>query len=199
MQYGSWPHNPAIDLAVKLEAAAAAGIHAMAAQPFDADILSVLHGMKDLKELAPKPMSARLRDWQAAGGRLEIQSARLAQGETLANTKGMLALTQQGRLDGTLQLTAAGLERLLPAIAEGRGGPLSLQRTAPALGAIERAVPGLAQKIAPQAQTLQAGLLALLGQPAEIEGKRGVTVPVRFTDGAASFGPIPVGQVPPLF
>ena len=76
---------------------------------------------------------------------------------------------------------------------------MSLQRTAPALGAIERAVPGLAQRIAPQAQTLQAGLLALLGQPADIEGKRGVTLPVRFTDGAASFGPIPVGQVPPLF
>jgi hypothetical protein len=196
VQYGSWPHNPAIDLAVQLEGATAAAIHAMAAQPFNADILSVLHGMKDM---APKSMPVRLREWQAAGGRLEIQSARLAQGETLAKTSGTLALTQQGRLDGTLQLTAACLERLLPSIAEGRGAPLSLQRAAPALGAIERAVPGLAQKIAPQAQTLQAGLLALLGQPAEIEGKRGVALSVRFTDGAGSLGPIPIGQVPPLF
>jgi len=33
----------------------------------------------------------------------------------------------------------------------------------------------------------------------EIEGKRGVSVPLRFTDGAASFGPLPLGQVPPAF
>src|SRR4029077_5416996 len=158
-------------------------------------ILAVLHGMKDF---TPKPLPTRLREWQSAGGRLEIQNARLAQGETLANTSGTLALTQQGRLDGTLKVTAAGLERLIPAMGEGRGGPM-LQRAAPALGAIERAVPGLAQRIAPQQPALQTGLLGLLGQPAEIEGKRGVTVAVRFTAGAAWFGPIPLGQVPPLF
>ena len=32
-----------------------------------------------------------------------------------------------------------------------------------------------------------------------VDQLRGVTVPVRFTDGAASFGPIPIGQLPPLF
>ena len=61
-------------------------------------------------------------------------------------------------------------------------------------------MPGLAQRVPPQTQqSLQAGLLALLGQPAEIEGKRGIAVPVRFTDGAASLGPIPLGRVPPAF
>jgi hypothetical protein len=196
MQFGSWPSNPAIDLAVKLEAATAPTIHSYTAQPFDADVLAVLHGMKDF---APKPLPARLREWQAAGGKLEIQSARLGQGDALANTSGMLGLTQQGRLDGALKVTAAGLERYLPAMGEGRGGPMSLERAAPALNAIERAVPGLGARLAPQQPGLQAGLLALLGQPAEIEGKRGVSVPVRFTDGTASFGPIPLGQVPPLF
>jgi hypothetical protein len=43
------------------------------------------------------------------------------------------------------------------------------------------------------------GLLGLLGKPVEIEGKRGVSVPVRFSDGKASFGPIPLGQVPAAF
>ena len=196
MQFGSWPTNPAIDIALKLGAASAPTLHAYTAQPFDADALAVLHGLKDF---SPKPLAARLREWQASGGKLEIQSARLAQGDARANTAGTLALTQQGRLDGTLKLTAAGLERYLPTPGEGRGGPLSLERAAPALNAIERAVPGLGARLAPQQPNLQAGLLALLGQPAEIEGKRGVTVPVRFTDGAASFGPIPLGQVPPLF
>lgn len=189
VQYGSWPHNPAIDLAVKLGGAIAPAIHPLAAQPFDADILSVLHGMKDL---SPKPMPVRLREWQAAGGKVEIQNARLAQGEALANSTGILALTPQGRLDGTLKVTVAGVERLLPALIPGQAPP--------ALSAIERAVPGLAQRIAPQQQqSLQAGLLGLLGQPADIEGKKGIAIPVAFKDGRATLGPIPLGQVPPAF
>ena len=82
---------------------------------------------------------------------------------------------------------------------ERKGAPLGLDRAAPALNAIDRAVPGLGARVAPQAQNLAAGLLGLLGQPVEVEGKRGVSVPVRFTDGAASLGPIPLGQVPPAF
>jgi hypothetical protein len=118
----------------------------------------------------------------------------------LATATGTLGLTQAGRLDGALRLSVAGLEKFLPAISgQQRGSPLSLDRAAPALNAIDRAVPGLGARLAPQAQTLQVGLLALLGQPVEIEGKRGIAVPVRFTDGNASFGPIPVGQVPAAF
>jgi len=197
VQYGSWPHNPAIDLAVKLAAAAAPTIHPLVAQPLDADIMAVLHGMKDF---VGKPLPVRLREWQAAGGKLEVQSARLAQAESLAHAKGTLALTQGGRLDGALQLTVAGIERFLPAIGGEQGSSLNLNRVAPALNAIDRVVPGLAQRVPPQKQqSLQAGLLALLGQPAELEGKRAISVPVRFNDGAARFGPIPLGQVPPAF
>ena len=198
MQYGSWPHNPAIDLAVKLNAATAPALGAYTRDPLDADILAVLHGMKDLR---PKPLPVRLREWQAAGGRVEIQNARIAQGEMLGNATGMLALTQRGRLDGALRLNVAGLEQLLPTITGGerKGAPLGLDRVAPALNAIDRAVPGLGARLAPQTQNLAAGLIGLLGQPVEVEGKRGVSVPVRFTDGAASLGPIPLGQVPPAF
>jgi len=198
MQYGSWPHNPAIDLAVKLSAATAPALGAYVREPLDADILAVLHGMKDLR---PKPLPVRLREWQAAGGRVEIQNARVAQGDTVGNATGMLALTQRGGLDGALRLNVAGLERLLPTMTGGerKGAPLGLDRVAPALNAIDRAVPGLGARIAPQAQNLAAGLIGLLGQPVEVEGRRGVSVPVRFTDGAASLGPIPLGQVPPAF
>jgi hypothetical protein len=77
---------------------------------------------------------------------------------------------------------------------------MALDRAAPALNAIDRAVPGLAARIAPQQQqSLQAGLLGLLGKPVEIEGKRGVSLLVKFADGNASLGPIPLGQVPPAF
>ena len=197
VQFGSWPQNPAVDLAVKLNTATAPALGPYTRDPLDADILAVLHGMKDL---APKPLPVRLREWQAAGGRLEVQKARVAQGEALATATGTLALSQRGRLDGALQLNVAGLEKFLPALTgERKGAPLSLDRAAPALNAIDRAVPGLGARLAPQAQDFAAGLLGLLGPPADIEGKRGVTVPLRFTDGAASVGPIRLGQVPAAF
>ena len=197
VQFGSWPHNPAIDLAVTLNGAIAPALGPYTRDPLDADILAVLHGMKDL---APKPLPVRLREWQAAGGRLEIQKTRVAQGEALATATGTLALSQRGRLDGALQLNAAGLEKLLPTLTGDRkGAAAGLDRAAPALNALDRAVPGLGARLAPQAQSLAAGLLGLLGPPVEVEGKRGVTVPLRFTDGAASFGPIPLGQVPAAF
>jgi hypothetical protein len=198
IQYGSWPHNPAIDLVVKLNGATAPALGAYTREPLDADIMAMLHGMKDLR---PKSLPVRLREWQAAGGRLEIQSARVAQGEMIANATGALALTQGGRLDGGLRVNVAGLEKLLPTITGGerKGAPLGLDRVAPALNAIDRAVPGLGARVAPQAQNLAAGLIGLLGQPVEIEGKRGVSVQVRFNDGTASLGPIPLGQVPPAF
>jgi hypothetical protein len=98
-----------------------------------------------------------------------------------------------------MQLNVVGLEKLLPTIAQQKGVALSLDRAAPALNALDRAVPGLGARLAPQTQNLATGLLALLGKPVDVEGKRGVSVPVRFTDGTASFGPIPLGQVPAAF
>src|SRR6185503_20843103 len=113
--------------AVKLNAATAQALGPYTRDPLDADILAVLHGMKDLR---PKPLPVRLREWQAAGGRLEIQSARVAQGDTLGNATGMLALTKRGGLDGALRLNVAGLEKLLPSISGGerKGAPMSLDR-----------------------------------------------------------------------
>jgi hypothetical protein len=196
IQFGSWPHNPAIDLATNLKGASAPGLSPYARDPLDADILAVLYGMKGL---AVKPLPVLLREWQATDGRFEIQSARIAQGDALATATGTLGLTQAGRLDGALQLNVVGLEKLLPAIAQQKGVSLSLERAAPALNAIDRVVPGLGARLAPQTQNLAVGLLGLLGKPIDVEGKRGVSVPVRFSDGAASFGPIPLGQVPAAF
>jgi hypothetical protein len=198
VQFGSWPHNPAIDLAAKFVGASAPGLIPLVKEPSDLDVVAVLHGLKDL---SPKPVPVRLREWQAAGGRLEVQSSRFAQGDAVATATGTLALSPRGRLDGTLKLTAAGAERFIPALAgDKRGGPLSLDRTAPALGAIERAVPGLGIRMAPAQQNqLATGLLALLGQQTTLEGKAAVAMPLKFTDGAATLGPVPLGQVPPLF
>ena len=135
-----------------------------------------------------------------AGG-WKSRARALSQGDALANRDGH-AGADPARAARRRAAGDGGGVREIPAgdRRRSRGPALGLDRVAPALGAIDRAVPGPGAALAPQKQqALQAGLLALLGQPAEIEGKRGVSVPVRFTDGAASFGPIPLGQVPPAF
>ena len=42
-------------------------------------------------------------------------------------------------------------------------------------------------------------LLGLLGEPAELEGRRAVTMPLRFADGAVSLGPLALGRTAPLY
>jgi len=41
--------------------------------------------------------------------------------------------------------------------------------------------------------------LNLIGEPATLEGRRALTLPLRFDDGKVFLGPIPLGNVPALF
>ena len=197
MLEGSALANPVIEIVLKLAAAAAPTLHTVTEQPLDADIKAVLRGLKDFR---PKPWPDRFREIQAAGGRIEITSARVKQGETIATADGALGLSARGRPDGQLRLVVANLGDLLPALGlDGRSpqpvrAPVDktaerLDRVAPGLGNVAR------QNVAP---ALLAGL-SFIGRPAEIEGKRAISLPLRFSDGAVSLGPIPLGQVAPLF
>jgi hypothetical protein len=42
-------------------------------------------------------------------------------------------------------------------------------------------------------------LLGLLGQATELDGRRAVTMPLRFADGAISLGPLALGRTGPLY
>lgn len=158
---------PVFELGARLTTAVLGGVPVLAQRPFEAEAEAVLRGIADLSS---KPLPERLREWQAGGGRLELTRARLQQADALAVARGELGLTPQGRLDGTVALTMAGLDQLVVALFGGQG------RT-------------------------QAGLLAGLSllSRAELEGKRALAVPLRFRDGAAYLGPVPLGQVGPLF
>lgn len=46
---------------------------------------------------------------------------------------------------------------------------------------------------------LAAAGIGMLGEPKELEGRRAVSLPLRFVNGAAFLGPIQVGQIAPLF
>ena len=53
---------------------------------------------------------------QEAGGRIEVRALRIRQGDAVGVATGTLSLTPQGRLDGELQMTVAGLDKVLPSL-----------------------------------------------------------------------------------
>ena len=188
---GSTADNPLVEIALRLEAAVADKLHPLAAKPIDADIAAILRGVNDI---SPEPWAVRFKEWQARDGQIEIAKARLAQEDVIAVGTGVLKLSPRGGLDGDLEVTVVGIEKLLKMfdieriMSEGQIGATfnALDRLMPGLGGIAR------QSAAP-------GLVAALGQRAVLEGKPAVVFPVRFADGAVFLGPFQVGVVPPLF
>jgi hypothetical protein len=188
---GSTPDNPLIETVLRVDAAVADKLHPLAAKPIDAEVATVLRGVTDI---SPKPWPVRFKEWQARDGQIEIVKARLQQEDVIAVGAGMLKLTPRGGLDGNLQVTVVGIEKVLKMfdierfMSEGQIGATisALDRLIPGLGGIAR------QNAAP-------GLVAALGQRTVLEGRPAVAFPVRFADGVAFLGPFQVGVVPPLF
>ena len=186
--------KPGIETGIRVQQAALPGVHEALAKPIDAVVDAILRGVSDFE---PKPWRVRLRELQAAGGGIEIKQARVQQGDTLAVGNGSLTINASGRLDGELRVTVVGLDRFLHEI----GADRMLQKSATmdkVAGALDRLMPGLGNVAREQVgANLGAGISAL-GQPATLEGKPAISLPVRFDDGAVFFGPLPVGRMPPL-
>lgn len=200
---GSPADNPTVEAALRLDAAVADKlenlfdaatadkVRVLAANPTDADVAAILRGVDDIR---PKPWPAWFKEWQARGGQLEIDKARLAQQDVIAAGSGVLQLTPRGDLEGNLQVTVVGIEKILKMfdidriMSEGQIGATfnALDRLVPGLGGIAR------QSAAPS-------LIAALGQRTTLEGKPAVAFPIRFVDGTVFLGPFQVGAVPPLF
>ena len=207
---GSAPDHPVIETVSQIAGGSVQEVHPLLAQPFDADMRTMLTGLKDL---SPKPWPLRFREIQAAGGHIEIVRSRIAQGDLIAVAAGTLGLSANGYLDGELQMTVAGIEKVIPALGIEKmldqGVPqATLDRLAPGvktedvtnlLGALDRAIPGLGKVVK---QNVNSGLavgINALGKEAVLEGKKARAFPLRFVDGAVFLGPIKVGQTPPLF
>jgi hypothetical protein len=207
---GSVAGQPAIETVLQIAEGSVQGLHPLLVQPFDADVRTLLTGLKDF---SPKPWPQRFREIQAAGGHVEIVQSRIQQGDLIAVAAGTLGLTAAGRLDGELQMTVAGIEKVIPALGLEKmldeGVPqATLDRVAPGvktqdinslMGALDRAIPGLGKVIKQNANAgVSAGINAL-GKEAVLEGKKARAFPLRFADGAVFLGPLKVGQIPPLF
>ena len=207
---GSVAANPVIETVLQIAGGSVQEAHPLLAAPFQSDILTRLSGLKDL---APKPWPERFREMQAAGGKVEIVRSRIQQGDTIAIAAGTLGLNAQGQIEGELQMTVAGLERIIPALGIDKmleqGVPqATLDRVAPGVksqdltnlfGALDRAIPGLGKVVKQNTNVGVAAGINSLGTPAELEGKKARSFPLRFVDGAVFFGPLKVAQIPPLF
>ena len=202
--------RPVIETVLQIAGGSVQGLHPLLVQPFDADVRTMLSGLKDF---SPKPWPERFREIQAAGGHVEIVQSRIAQGDLIAVAAGTLGLTADGRLDGELQMTVAGIEKVIPALGIEKmleeGVPqATLDRVAPGvktrdvnnlLGALDRAIPGLGKVVKQNANVgVTAGINAL-GKEAVLEGKKARAFPLRFVDGTVFLGPLKVAQIPPLF
>jgi len=207
---GSALDRPVIETVLQIARGSVQGLHPLLAEPFDADVRTMLSGLKDF---SPKPWPERFREIQAAGGHVEVVQSRITQGDLIAVAAGTLGLTANGRLDGELQMTVAGIEKVIPALGIEKmldeGVPqATLDRVAPGvktqdlnnlLGALDRAIPGLGKVVKQNANVGVAAGINALGKEAVLEGKKARAFPLRFVDGTVFLGPLKVAQIPPLF
>jgi hypothetical protein len=154
-------------------------------------VAAVLRGLDDI---SPKPWPVRFREWQARDGQIEIVKARVQQEDVIAVGAGTLKLTPRGGLDGNLQVTVVGVEKVLKMFDVER--LMSEGQVGATINALDRLIPGLGGLAR---QSAAPSLVAALGQRTVLEGKPAVTFPIRFADGAIFLGPFQVGQVQPLF
>ncbi len=207
---GSTPKDPVVESVLQIQSGSVQDVHPVLARPFAADIHAKLTGLKDL---VPKPWPERLRELQANGGHVEIVQSRVQQDDLIAVAAGTLELNAQGRIDGELQMTVTGIEKIIPALGIEKmleeGVPqATLDRLAPGvrsedvtnlLGALDKAIPGLGKMVKQNANVGVAAAINALGEKATLEGRPARSFPLRFVDGAVHLGPLKVGQVPPLF
>jgi hypothetical protein len=202
--------HPDIETVLRIEQGSVQEVHPLLAEPFDADVRTILTGLKDF---SPKSWPRRFREIQAAGGHVEIVQSRIQQGDLIAVASGSLGLSAEGRLDGELQMTVAGLDKAIAALGIEKmldeGVPqATLDRVAPGvktadvsslLGALDRAIPGLGKAVKQNANVAAAAGINALGKEAMLEGKKARSFPLRFVDGTVFLGPLKVTQIPPLF
>jgi hypothetical protein len=158
-------------------------------RPFVANVAAVL---RDFGSATPQMLSDHLRDWQSRGGRLEIASARIEQGDALATGSGQLGLGPDGQVEGALRLSTSGpYERLAQSyINDGGSGARKREQ--------------LAESFLGQPRIVTRSLGAPLTEKpvrkqATPQPPGNLQIPIRFLNGAVILGNTNLGAIPPLF
>jgi hypothetical protein len=195
MVEGSVSDHPVVEVALRLSKALAPDFQPTAVQPVDAIVDLVLRGLTDF---SPKSWHERFRQMQANGGSIEVTQARMQQGETIAVGSGSVSINANGRLQGQLGMTVAGLEPFLKTI----GAEQMVQNSTAVdklAGVLDRLSPGLGSAARQQVGANISAGINMIGQQTTLDGKKAVALPLRFDDGRIFLGPIPLGETPALF
>ena len=105
--------DPVIESVLQIESGSAAGRSSRAGAPVrrghprQADRPEGSHA---------KAWPERFRELQAGGGHVEIVQSRIQQDDLIAVAAGTLALNAQGQINGELQMTVTGIEKIIPAL-----------------------------------------------------------------------------------
>ena len=166
---GSAQANPVIEVVARTVKASTPIAGPAAATPVSLEVDAVLRGLGSLK---PEPLPQRLREFAQAGGKIEVKRIRLERGNTLAVGSGDLTVNSQGRLEGRLNTTVAGAEALINDIAAANQRRLGFSIS---IGS------------------------GLLGGDRKLDGRPAISLPLRIGDGLIYFGPLKLGEIPPLF
>ena len=168
-------HHPgdtgnALDIAMGVKVASGLATGMPAGAPVDGELQVTV---SQVPELRPMPVEERLRLWQAAGGRVNVEVAKLSAGGGALSATGEIGLDPQKRPDGMINLSLVNAPALINAL------------TTAGL------MPAMAANIAP--------LLMAAGMPTTLDGANASSFPFVFRNGRVALGILPLGKIGPLF
>lgn len=138
--------------------------------PVDSELQVTVSGMPEFRTMS---VEERLAQWQANGGRIKIDQARLSAGGGVITATGEVGLDAQRRPDGMVTLAVANADKLIPALTAAGMMPPFLANLAP--------------------------LISAAGMPTQIDGQNASSFPFMFSNGRVALGILPIGKIGPLF
>ncbi len=200
---GSARSNPVIEATGHFAAVVAPMFHPLLAEPLQGDIDAVMSGFKDF---SPKPWAVLFRDMEEAGGGIEIKALRIERSDVTVVGIGKLTVNQNGKLDGLIQVSVAGVENIVPLLGVDQMIGQGIDRLTggggspgQGLNMLDQLLPGLGGVVRQSASSGVIATIKSMGRPTEIDKKPAVALPLRVNDGVIFLGMIPLGVVPPLF
>lgn len=150
--------------------AAAPAAPAVPPSTVDGELEATVTGVPPFRSM---PAAQRLALWQQAGGRVDLQVAKVTGGGGQLTASGDLGLDAMRRPNGQLNLSLVKAQPLFAALVAAGLMPDFLAGLAPAL--------------------LVAGL------PTTVDGQKASSFPFVFRDGRVALGVLPLGKIGPLF
>lgn len=159
-----------LDVAMGVKGASGLATGAPAGAPVDGELQVMISQVPEFRTM---PVEERVALWQAAGGRVTVEVAKLSAGGGSMSANGEIGLDPQRRLDGMLNLSLVNAPALLNALSTAGLMPVAAANVAP--------------------------LLMAAGMPSGGGAASASSFPFVFRGGRVALGILPLGKIGPLF